>query len=120
VVLGSTQPITEISIRNLPGDKARPARKSDNLTAICEPIVWNIRDPRRLTTIWASTAFYLTLNINRSETVFKVLSVFLVLVVLSRMRIGSVESAEKGLYGVYGLLEGLVPNWARHQDILTD
>jgi hypothetical protein len=23
----------------LPGDKARPERKSDNLTAICEPIV---------------------------------------------------------------------------------
>jgi hypothetical protein len=37
--LGSTQPLTEMSTRNLPGGKGRPARKSDNLTAICEPIV---------------------------------------------------------------------------------
>jgi hypothetical protein len=33
---GSTQSPTEMSIRNLPGDKGRPAR---NFTAICEPIV---------------------------------------------------------------------------------
>jgi hypothetical protein len=26
-------------IMNLPADKGRPARKADNLTAICEPIV---------------------------------------------------------------------------------
>jgi hypothetical protein len=25
--------------RNIPGGKGRPARKFDNLTAICEPIV---------------------------------------------------------------------------------
>jgi hypothetical protein len=31
--------LTEISTRNLPGGKARPAPKADNLTAICEPIV---------------------------------------------------------------------------------
>jgi hypothetical protein len=29
--LGSTQPLTEMSIRNLPGGKGRPARKADNL-----------------------------------------------------------------------------------------
>jgi hypothetical protein len=34
--LGSTQPLTEISTRNLPGGKGRPERKADNLTAICE------------------------------------------------------------------------------------
>jgi hypothetical protein len=39
MAMGSTQPLTEMSIRNLPGGKARPARKADNLTAICEPIV---------------------------------------------------------------------------------
>jgi hypothetical protein len=39
MTLGSTQPLTEMSTRNLPGDKGRPARKTD-LTAICEPIVW--------------------------------------------------------------------------------
>jgi hypothetical protein len=31
--------LTEMSIRNLPEGKGRPARKPDNLTAICEPIV---------------------------------------------------------------------------------
>jgi hypothetical protein len=36
MVLGSTQPLTKMSIRNLPGDKRRPARRADNLTAICE------------------------------------------------------------------------------------
>jgi hypothetical protein len=35
----STQPLREITARNLPGAKGRPARKSDNLTAICEQIV---------------------------------------------------------------------------------
>jgi hypothetical protein len=39
MALGSTQFLTEISTRNLPGGKRRPARKADNLTAICEPIV---------------------------------------------------------------------------------
>jgi hypothetical protein len=34
-----TQPLTEMSDRNLPGGKGRPARKADNLTATCEPIV---------------------------------------------------------------------------------
>jgi hypothetical protein len=34
-----TQPLTEMSIRNLLGGKVWPARKADNLTAICEPIV---------------------------------------------------------------------------------
>jgi hypothetical protein len=36
LALGSTQPLTEMSTRNLPGGKGRPARKADNLTAICE------------------------------------------------------------------------------------
>jgi hypothetical protein len=33
-----------MSNRNLPG----PARKADNLTAICEPTVYKMSDPRRL------------------------------------------------------------------------
>jgi hypothetical protein len=37
--LGSPQPLTEMSIMNLPGGKGRPMRKADNLTAICEPFV---------------------------------------------------------------------------------
>jgi hypothetical protein len=39
MALGSTQPLTEMSTRNLPEGKGQPARKADNLTAICEPIV---------------------------------------------------------------------------------
>jgi hypothetical protein len=38
--LGLTQHLTEMSTRNLPGGKKRPARKVDNLAAICEPNVW--------------------------------------------------------------------------------
>jgi hypothetical protein len=37
--LGLTQPLTQMSTRNLPGGKGRPARKVDNLTVICEPNV---------------------------------------------------------------------------------
>jgi hypothetical protein len=36
MALGATQPLTEISTRNLPGGKGRPECKADNLTAICE------------------------------------------------------------------------------------
>jgi hypothetical protein len=54
----STQPLTEMSTRKLPGGKGRPACKADNLTAICEPIVLKMWKPRRLTTLWASTACY--------------------------------------------------------------
>jgi hypothetical protein len=39
MALASTQPLTEMSTRNLPGGKGLPARNADNLTAICEPIV---------------------------------------------------------------------------------
>jgi hypothetical protein len=41
MALGSTQPLTEMSIRNLPGGrgKGQPARKAENLTAIYEPSV---------------------------------------------------------------------------------
>jgi hypothetical protein len=36
---GSTQSLTEMSTRNLPKGKERPARKADNLIAIFEQIV---------------------------------------------------------------------------------
>jgi hypothetical protein len=39
MALGSTQPLTEMSGRNIPGDKQGPEPKVDNLTAICELIV---------------------------------------------------------------------------------
>jgi hypothetical protein len=40
------------------GGKGRLARKADNLTANCEPIVYIMWDPQRLTTLWASIACY--------------------------------------------------------------
>jgi hypothetical protein len=39
MALESTQSVTEMNTRNLTGSKGRPARKAENLTAICEPIV---------------------------------------------------------------------------------
>jgi hypothetical protein len=39
MAMGSTQPLREMSTRNLHGGQERPARKADNFTAICEPIV---------------------------------------------------------------------------------
>jgi hypothetical protein len=41
MALGWTQPLTEMSTRNLPGAKGRPVRKVD-VTAICEPIVLEV------------------------------------------------------------------------------
>jgi hypothetical protein len=48
--MGSTQPLTEMSTRNLSGCKGRPVRKADNLTAICEPTVKEIWKPLLITT----------------------------------------------------------------------
>jgi hypothetical protein len=46
VVLGFTQPLTEISTRsrnkNFLGSKAWSVSKADNLAAICEPIVYTM------------------------------------------------------------------------------
>jgi hypothetical protein len=36
MTLGSTQPLTEMSTKNLLRGKGRPARKADNLTVMCE------------------------------------------------------------------------------------
>jgi hypothetical protein len=36
MALGSTQPLTEMSTRNLPGGKERPARQAGSLTFIYE------------------------------------------------------------------------------------
>jgi hypothetical protein len=58
MALGYTQPLTEMSTRNLPGGKGRPVGKADNIIVICEPTVWKLWELRRLTTLWASTACY--------------------------------------------------------------
>jgi hypothetical protein len=42
MAMGLTQPLTEMSTRNPPGGKGRPARKADNLNAICEQIAYEL------------------------------------------------------------------------------
>jgi hypothetical protein len=74
MALGSTQPLTEMSTRNLPGCKGQPAHKADNLTTICEPIVYKMWEPRRLTTLWAFTACYRDTFILVCYCFFKVLA----------------------------------------------
>jgi hypothetical protein len=44
--------------RNLPGGKERLARNADKLTAICEPIVYKMWQPLRLTALQTSTSCY--------------------------------------------------------------
>jgi hypothetical protein len=39
MTLGSIYPLIEMDMRNLPGSKGGLTSKTDNLTAICEPIV---------------------------------------------------------------------------------
>jgi hypothetical protein len=39
MALGSTQPLTEMNTRNLPGGTKWSAPRADNLAAICEPNV---------------------------------------------------------------------------------
>jgi hypothetical protein len=58
-----TQPLTEMSTRNLLGGKRRPVHKADNLIAICEPTVQKMWEPRRLTTLspWPVSGLALTL-----------------------------------------------------------
>jgi hypothetical protein len=51
--------LTEMSTRKLPGSKERSARKTHNLTAICERIFYKMWEPLRLTTLRASTASYM-------------------------------------------------------------
>jgi hypothetical protein len=59
MTLGLTQPLTEMSTRNLLQVKGGlPPRKADNLAAICEPIAQKIWKPRCLTTLWAFKACY--------------------------------------------------------------
>jgi hypothetical protein len=56
---GSTQPLREMSARNITGCKARPAHKTNNLTAICESNVYKMWDPRRFTASYSdSFGFY--------------------------------------------------------------
>jgi hypothetical protein len=54
--LWSTQPLTEMITRNIPGGKGWSARKADNLTAIYDPIAYKMCETRRLTNLSTFTA----------------------------------------------------------------
>jgi hypothetical protein len=56
MALGSTQPLTEMNTRNLPGGKKRPERRADILAAFCEPNVCKFWEPQPLATLRVSTA----------------------------------------------------------------
>jgi hypothetical protein len=60
MALGTTQPLdrNEYQESSWGVKGGRPARKADNLTTIYEPIVKEMWEPRRRTTLWASTACY--------------------------------------------------------------
>jgi hypothetical protein len=45
MALELTQPLTEMSTRDLPGGEARPACKADNLTTVCDPTVQTVSQP---------------------------------------------------------------------------
>jgi hypothetical protein len=55
---GLTQPLADVSTRNRLDSTGRPGLKADNFAVICESIFWKVWEPRRLTTLWASLAFY--------------------------------------------------------------
>jgi hypothetical protein len=51
------QPLTEMTTRNLPGGRGEAAN-SDNLSVICELIVWKMWHPQRLASLHVSMACY--------------------------------------------------------------
>jgi hypothetical protein len=57
-----TQPLTEMRNINRKimylGSRVRPVCRADNLTAICEPVVYSMQDSEQLTTLEATMASY--------------------------------------------------------------
>jgi hypothetical protein len=55
MALELTYPLTEMTASKILGGgggfEARPERKANNLTAMCEPIVYTMWDPRHFTTL---------------------------------------------------------------------
>jgi hypothetical protein len=62
LILPTTLEFGETLIETIPriflGVKGPPSLKADNFIAICEPVACGMWKPRRLTTLWASTACY--------------------------------------------------------------
>jgi hypothetical protein len=64
MALDSTQPLTEMSSRNLPGGKGRPARKVDNLTASKENVgASTSHNPMGLHGLLQGQVYLLTMNV---------------------------------------------------------
>jgi hypothetical protein len=63
VALGSIQLLTEMSTRNLSGDKGRRVIKAGNLTAVCEPTIYTTWGALCLTTLLASKAPYKVIDV---------------------------------------------------------
>jgi hypothetical protein len=87
MALGSIQLLTEMGTRNLPGTIRLPTRKANNLTIICELILYKMWEPRRLTTLWASTSFY------RDNFSFLVILIFLT--TLMEKMLSSVQNLDR-------------------------
>jgi hypothetical protein len=58
MALGSTQPLTEMKIRNLPGVKGGRRLELASSPPFVSQVVYKMWEPRRLTTLWASAACY--------------------------------------------------------------
>jgi hypothetical protein len=73
MALWSTQPLTEMSTRNLREGKNRPAHRADNLAAIYEPNVWkcgglNLSNPKGLYGLYRDNfTFTFTIKISAYE-----------------------------------------------------
>jgi hypothetical protein len=75
MALGSLQPPTEMSTRNLPGSKGRLAHKPDNLTAICEQTAYKLWESRRLRNLWVPTACYWDRFCKKENSRFKAVKI---------------------------------------------
>jgi hypothetical protein len=51
MALGSTQPLTELSTRNILGGIGRLARRADNLATACGLMVYKMWEPQHLKTL---------------------------------------------------------------------
>jgi hypothetical protein len=56
MAMESTQILIEMSTMNISGGKKRPARRADNLAAICETNVRKMWEPQPLEILMASSA----------------------------------------------------------------